>query len=136
MSFPLPLPKPKRESADEVVLARTDWEAIEEWLEQLADLAALDAAAVEDAAYAATLPAGRQATVPLEVIEAKLTGEHPLKAWREHRGLTQQALAQNAGVGRDMIAQIETGKRAGSVATLDRLAAALALPIDALIARG
>lgn len=134
MSFSLP--KPKRETADEVVLARADWEAIEEAAEQFADLAALDAAAAEDAAYAAALPPGRQATVPFEVVEAKLAGERPLRAWREHRGLTQQALAQRAGVGRDMIAQIETGKRAGSIDTLDRLAAALAVPIEALIARG
>ena len=34
---------------------------------------------------------------------------------------------------RDLIAQIETRKRQGSVETLSRLAAALGVPIDALV---
>jgi len=129
------LPKPKRETPDEIVLARSDWEAIEELAEEAADLAALALAEAENDDYAAALPSGRQATVPIEVVEAKLAGEHPLKAWREYRGLTQRELGDNAGVGRDLIAQIETGKRAGSIQTLDRLAEALAVPIEAVIAR-
>jgi DNA-binding XRE family transcriptional regulator len=127
------LPKPKRESDDEIVLARADWEALEEWAEEAADLAALAAADAENESYAAALPSGRQSTVPIEVIEAKLAGEHPLKAWRDYRGLTQRELAARATVSRDMIAQVETGKRAGSLETLDCLAAALAVPIEALL---
>ena len=126
------LPKPKRESADEIVLDRAEWE---EFAEELADMAALLEADQENAAYAAALPPGRQATMPLAVALAREEGAHPLKAWREHRGLRQQALAEKAGVSRDMIAQIETGKRDGSIATLDRLAAALGVPIDALVMR-
>jgi transcriptional regulator with XRE-family HTH domain len=37
-------------------------------------------------------------------------------------------------VARDLIAQIETHKKQGSVTTLDRLARALRIPIEALIA--
>jgi transcriptional regulator with XRE-family HTH domain len=75
-----------------------------------------------------------ETTVPLQVVKAKLDGTHPLKAWREYRGITQAELASRSAVARDLIAQIETHKKQGSVATLDRLARALSIPIEALIA--
>ena len=75
-----------------------------------------------------------ETTVPLQVVKAKLDGAHPLKAWREYRGITQTELASRSAVARDLIAQIETHKKRGSVATLDRLARALGIPIEALIA--
>ena len=73
-------------------------------------------------------------TVPLQVIRAKLDGAHPLKAWREYRGITQAELASRSAVARDLIAQTETHKKQGSVTTLDRLARALVIPIEGLIA--
>ena len=91
-----------------------------------------------DAEFAARVAAERgspiETTVPLQVVKAKLDGAHPLKAWREHRGITQAELASRSAVARDLIAQIETHKKQGSVATLDRLARALSIPIEALIA--
>ena len=87
--------------------------------------------------FAARLAAERgspvETTVPLQVVKAKLDGAHPLKAWREYRGITQAELASRSAVARDLIAQIETHKRQGSVATIDRLARTLGLPIEALI---
>jgi DNA-binding XRE family transcriptional regulator len=83
------------------------------------------------------LPSGGspiETTVPLKVVKAKLEGAHPLKAWREHRGITQTELASLSAVARDLIAQIETKKKQGSVKTLYRLARALRVPIEALIA--
>jgi len=38
------MPKPKRESANEIVLARTDWEALREAVEEADDVAAVMAA--------------------------------------------------------------------------------------------
>jgi DNA-binding XRE family transcriptional regulator len=70
--------------------------------------------------------------VPLEVVEAVLAGIHPLRAWREHRGLTQDALAAVAGVSAPYLSQIEGGKRVGAVRTLRRIAAALDVPLDEL----
>ncbi len=55
-----------------------------------------------------------------------------LRAWREYRGMTSQALADSAGVSRPYISQIETGRRTGTLATLQRLAQALAIPVQAL----
>ena len=95
------------------------------------DVAAVMAARAEDAAWAAALPDRRATIFPHEVISAELDGTHPLRAWRNYRGLTQRSLAE---VMRDLIAQVETGKRQGSVETLSRLAAALGVPMDALVA--
>ena len=73
-------------------------------------------------------------STPRQVVKARLDGAHPLKAWREYRGITQTELASRSGVARDLIVQIETHKKQGSVTTLDRLARALTIPIEALIA--
>src|SRR5439155_18315054 len=97
------------------------------------DIAAVAATRAADAEFAARVAAERgspiETTVPLQVVKAKLDGAHPLKAWREHRGITQAELASRSAVARDLIAQIETHKKQGSVTTLDRLARALSIPI-------
>lgn len=145
MSFALP--KPKSVTEREVVLLRADWDRIVEILEdpvlasELAedadDIAAVAAARAEDATFAARIESERGApvevTIPIEVIEAELDGAHPIKAWREYRDWTQLCLSSEAGVGRDLIAQIETRRKQGSVETLGRLARALNVPMEALI---
>ena len=102
------------------------------------DIAAVAAARAADTDFAAKVAAERgspvETTVPLQVVKAKLEGAHPLKAWREHRGITQTELASRSAVARDLIAEIETTKKQGSVMTLNRLARALSIPIEALIA--
>lgn len=69
---------------------------------------------------------------PAPVAYAMADGAHPMKAWREHKGLTLQALASAAGVSKPYVSQIEGGKRAGTTATLKKLAAALRVPLGAL----
>jgi len=141
------LPKPKSMTTEEVVLSREDWERIvavlgdpapEDDLDEDADdIAAVSAARAEDAAFAARIEAERGApvevTIPIEVIEAKLDGAHPIRAWRDYRCWTQMYLSFKSGVGRDLIAQIETRRKNGSVETLDRIARALRVPIEALL---
>lgn len=141
MSFALP--KPKLVTEDEVVLSREDWDRIVDTLrvsasaEDAEDIAAVAVARAEDRSLAAQIEAERgapvQLTIPIEVIEAKLDGAHPIKAWREYRGWTQAHLALKSRVGRDLIAQIETRRKKGSVVTLDRIAHALSVPIEVLI---
>ena len=123
----------------EVILSYADWQKIVAMLdeEDADDIAAVDAARREDDEFAAQLAAGHgvpvETTIPLEVVKAKLDGVHPLEAWREFRSITQRQLSSRSGVGRDLIAQIETGKKQGGVTTLKRLAQALGVPIEALI---
>jgi len=75
---------------------------------------------------------GREFLIPDEIMRRELAGESPIKLWREHRGLTQQALAVLAGISKPYLSQIETGKRQGTLETLSALARALDVPLDIL----
>lgn len=94
-------------------------------------------AAVEDAedaaAYAESVAKDDGVRYPAAVALAIADGAHPVKAWREHKRLTLQALADAAGVSKPYVSQIEGGKRAGTAATLRKLAAALGVPPGALL---
>lgn len=91
-------------------------------LEELDDEALYDKAKAVDDGF----------RVPAEVAHAILGGSHPVKAWREHRTLTQDALAAKSGISTAYLCQIETGKRQGAVKTLKRLATALGVTLDDL----
>ncbi len=52
---------------------------------------------------------------------------------RQRRGLSQQALADRAGLSRNFVAQIERGESSPTVATLARLAAALGTTVGELL---
>ena len=58
---------------------------------------------------------------------------NPVRVWREYRGLTQRELAEKAGLAQAYIAQIETGRRKGTVDVYKRLAEALRVDIDDLV---
>lgn len=55
-----------------------------------------------------------------------------LKAWRKERGISQETLAHRAGVTSAMIALIETERRQPGRDLLDRIAAELGVPADAI----
>lgn len=83
--------------------------------------------------FRAALGAGEEELLPADLVDRLLSGENPLRVWREYRGLTIKALAEEAGVASSYLSQIETGKRAGTVETLGRLAAILRTTIDDLV---
>lgn len=56
-----------------------------------------------------------------------------LREMRQRQGLSQQALADRAAVSRNFVAQIERGESVPTVATLSRLAAALATTVGGLL---
>src|SRR5260221_14186335 len=91
------MPRPKRETAEEVVLARADWEALLEAVEDAEDIAAVAAARAEDARWASAGPEGPATVFPHEGVGAGIDGAHPLKAWRKNPGLTQRARPERAG---------------------------------------
>ena len=76
--------------------------------------------------------AGRAFLVPGEIMHRELSGESPIKLWREHRNLTQQELAKRVGISKPYLSQIETGKRQGTVETLSAIARSLDVPLEAL----
>jgi DNA-binding XRE family transcriptional regulator len=91
-------------------------------LEERGDEALYDQAKAADTGFA----------VPSAVVDQLLAGAHPVKAWREHHQLTQDALAAQAGISTAYLCQIETGKRQGAVKTLKALARALGVSLDDL----
>ena len=137
------LPKPKSITKEEVVLSRADWERLVSAFgngnidEDEDDIAAVAAARAEDAKFAARLEAERgrsvETSIPIEVVKAELDGMHPIRAWRDYRGWTQADLSAQSGVARDLIAQIETRRKNGSIESLSRLARTLGVPMEALI---
>ena len=69
-----------------------------------------------------------------EEMASYLVSPSPLAFWRKRAGRSQASLAEAAGVSQPFLAQIEAGKRAGSVAVLARIARVLGLQIEDLIA--
>jgi DNA-binding XRE family transcriptional regulator len=95
-------------------------------------------AAAEDAddarAYDETrAKAADQEPIPGDVVDRLLAGRNPVKVWREHRGLQQQALAEQIGVSKGYLSQIESGKKEGTVSLYRNLARALDVGLDELV---
>lgn len=84
------------------------------------------------ALYEAAKAADDGTRIPGEVVNAEIDGVHPIKAWRDYRKLTQQSLADLAGISKAFLSQIEGGKRVGSIKVLSALAKALEVPVDLL----
>lgn len=68
-----------------------------------------------------------------EVAFAILDGVNPIRVWRNFRGLTQQELADQAGISKPYLSQIETGKRTGTAEVLAAIAIALGVTLDDVI---
>lgn len=95
-------------------------------VDELADLRTYDRAMAD-------IAAGRDELVPSEVAKRLVSGENPLRVWREFRGMTQAALSGASGVNRVQIADIEAGRKNGSVETVCKLAAALGIGVEDLV---
>lgn len=81
----------------------------------------------------AAIEHGDEELIPAEVVYAILDGENPIKVWREYRGLTQQQLANAAGISKPYLSQIETGKRKGTTEILSAIAKALEVSLDDVV---
>ena len=81
----------------------------------------------------AAVKRGEDELVPENVARQLLSGEPPLRVWRQYRGLTQTELAKAAGLKQSTISGIETGKNKGDVGTLRALADVLNVQIDDLV---
>ncbi|MFC3172965.1 helix-turn-helix transcriptional regulator [Novosphingobium bradum] len=108
-----------------ITIPLEEYRALQAASEDLADLRAYDRAT-------AALSAGEDELVPAAVVDRLLAGQSPLRVWREHRALTQSALAATSGVNRVQIADIEAGRKKGSLETARKLAEALAIALDDL----
>ena len=85
-------------------------------------LVARDDATLTDEELYDLAAAAREESFPAAVVDRLLAGEHPVRVYRQHRGLAQKQLAEAAGIGVAYLSQIETGKRKGSANTLAAIA--------------
>lgn len=104
---------------DTITLPRSDYEALMQELRDLRD-SALIAERRDDESF------------PVELIDRLLAGENAVTVFREHRGLTQMALAEAAEISRSMLNEIEHGKKTPSIPVGLRIATALEVDLDDL----
>ena len=67
------------------------------------------------------------------MVKRLVNGEHPIKVWREHRGVKQGVLADRVGVSRAYLSQVEARKREGKVGLYVSIAETLEVSLDELI---
>ncbi len=111
---------------DTVTIPRAEYDRLVEAAEELQDLQ-------EAREILRRIETGEEEVIPAAYVNRILDGEHPLRVWRDLRGLTQAALAEASGVNRVYIAEIEGRKKPGSVKALRALATALRLDLDDLV---
>jgi len=87
------------------------------------EIDASDRARIASAAEA--ISRGDVPTVPFEVVKRISDGTHRIRAWREHRGMTQSELAARAKLTQGAIADIERGRRRPGTDALRGIASAL-----------
>lgn len=109
-----------------VVMPREEYDRLIAELEDAKDIASATDFEAREAA-------GDVEFLPWEMVKRLRRGEHPVAVWREHRGLTQKALAEQASMTAAQLSEIENGKKTGSVATLQKLARALKVTVDELL---
>ncbi|MBF0332079.1 MAG: helix-turn-helix transcriptional regulator [Alphaproteobacteria bacterium] len=122
------------QTVDTVTLRRADFEMLVEAVEDAEDIATLRIAEAREKEIGKE--AARADHLPVELVMRLLAGEHPVRIWRERRGLSSRALAEKAGIARSYLVEIEGRKKIGSVAAYRRLAAALVLAVDDLLPSG
>ncbi len=103
-----------------------EWQHLQARLEDLEDVA-------EARILSGKIATGEDETFPDSFVERLLSDEHPLRVWREYRGLTIAALAAICNVSAPAVSQIETGRRKPSVTLLKHLAAALKCDMEELV---
>jgi DNA-binding XRE family transcriptional regulator len=113
---------------DTAVLRRRDYDALIKAYEDAVDALAL-------AEVRAREGAGDAEYVAVELAERIFVdGEHPVRVWREHRGLTLGALAKGSGIAQSYLSEIENGKKRGSVRALAALGKVLRVDTEDLLA--
>jgi DNA-binding XRE family transcriptional regulator len=117
----------KTPSGEEIViLSRPEYDALIEAREDAED-------AVVARAVMTRIAAGREEMLTTDEVNAPLAAATPLAFWRKKRGLTQAALAAEAGVAQGYISELEAGRKTGDVMVLRRIANALRITLEDLV---
>jgi DNA-binding XRE family transcriptional regulator len=103
-----------------------EYQRMRDAMEMLADIRAYDEAKAE-------LQTDGE-LIPSQVTYALLDGKNPIRVWREHRGLTQQQLADKVEISKPYLSQLESSKRKGTTEVMKAIARALNLSLEDLVA--
>ena len=109
---------------DYVIVRREEYDALR---------AAVDDDAMDAAIIQRVLADPDQTWASADLVRRIAGGEHPVRVWRTHRGMTARALAAAAGLPGSYLSAIEQGKKPGSVKALTHLATALDVALDDLV---
>jgi DNA-binding XRE family transcriptional regulator len=71
--------------------------------------------------------------LPSEMVDRILTGDHPLRVWRDYRSMTLAQLAGMIGARQATLSEIENGKAQGKPALWRALADALRVSVDDIL---
>ena len=125
---------------DSVIIPRDEWERISAAAAARAErLEAIDEDRADTRIARRALErvaADDDEFVPFALATRILDGEHPVRVWREYRGLTGAKLAKRAGATQSYISNIETGKRQGSLRIMLAIARALGVDVEDLVPHG
>lgn len=110
------------EMNDMITIPKKEYDRLVDAADDLADIKAID-----------KHRANPEEAIPSEYAARLIAGEGPLRVWRDYRGYTQADLATLSDVNRVQIADIEAGRKSGSIATIKKLAEALSVTIDDLV---
>jgi hypothetical protein len=97
--------RPISETAESVTLSRMDFEAMQEGLED-----AVDRIAVLEDCIIDMKPDLAKYLLSMDETMRIIEGEHPIKVWRERRGMTVRQLADSLGLSDAEMEEIEQGR--------------------------
>ncbi len=117
---------------DMVVISLKDYETLLKLAERLEDLE--DGLAIK--AFEERLARGQEEFIPAEFVNRMIDGESPVRVWRDFRGLSAKDLAASAGISAAYLSEIESQKKEGSISVLKKIARALKVDLDDLVAWG
>jgi DNA-binding XRE family transcriptional regulator len=120
------------EITETVMLTRTEYEALMSRIEDAEDTAAIDR--LEARIEKMGLAAATADYLSGDLVTRLVAGEHPIRIWRTHRGMTREALAAAAGVSPSYLTEIETRRKPGSFDAMIKLAGALRVSLDDIAA--
>lgn len=109
-----------------VTVSRADWTRIMDRLEDAEDRAAVRQSLTRK-------QVGKDDALPASLYREIRKGRHPVRVWREHRGLGVNALARAANISAPYLSEIENGNKPGSAVALKKIAIALEVDLDDLV---
>lgn len=113
-----------------IVLSKSEFQALKNAAYSPEDIQ--DATAILN--FKDNLDRGEEELVPAEVAKRLILDKaHPIRIWRDHRGLKAKDLAEAVQVSPAFLSQIEHGKKDGSLKLYLKLAKVLKVTLDDLV---